>query len=433
MFFRLFVVPAALALGLAVGVFVPAVSDGLRHALASPQLAWLEPWTGGLRSKAAGGQAEAHGHGGHAHGPGEKHAEGPEGAIVITAERIAAANISTEPVQAGTLARRLSVPGTLTPDPDRIGRVAAKVVGTVAELKKRLGEPVAKGEIVAVLDSREVADAKGDLRAALVNLGLQRTLFEREKTLWDKRVSAEQQFIRARNAFTEAELRVDLARQKLSALGLDDVEIANLDKQVTSTMRRYELRAPLAGRVVERRVDLGAPVGGEGQEKELYVIADLSSLWVDLAVPTADLELVREGQAVTVVAGASGHRADAEIVFISPMLDKDTRAARVIAALANPDLAWRPGTFVSAEVLIEQHAVDLRVPRSALQTIGKEQVVFVRTPEGFEKREVVLGKGDAEAVEIVFGLDPGETIATRNTFLLKADLGKSEAEHGHAH
>ena len=195
-------------------------------------------------------------------------------------------------------------------------------------------------------------------------------------------------------------------------------------------MQRYELRSPIAGRVVERKVDLGAPVGGEGQEKELYVVADLSSVWIELAVPTGDLAAIREGQEISIASG-SGPASRGKVIFVSPILNQETRSARVIASAENRDLTWRPGSYVTAQVTVEELPVDMRLPRTALQNLKGENVVFVRNEKGFEKREVVLGKSDDQFVEIVFGLDPDEKVAVTNSFVLKAELGKAEAEHAH--
>jgi cobalt-zinc-cadmium efflux system membrane fusion protein len=258
-------------------------------------------------------------------------------------------------------------------------------------------------------------------------------LFERAQTLWDGKIIPETQFLRSRTTYTEARLRLDTTRQKLSALDLDEAEVEALPRQPITALRHKEIRAPLSGRIVERKVDLGAPVGGEGQEKEIYVIADLSSVWVDLSVPTSELASIKEGRSVAISTRGHDKTTIGEIVFVSPLLNAETRAARAVAMVDNSELTWRPGAFVVARVTIEEQQVDLRVPRSALQTIGGEQVVFVRTPEGFEKREVVLGRGDDEHVEVVFGLDVGEEIAVTGTFVLKAELGKSEADHGHVH
>ncbi len=428
--------PALLGLGLVAGAFAPGLSDGLRH-LAS---------LGGLAA-APGSSApakEAHGRAeGHAHGAGET--ESDEGKVTLSAGQIAAARIVTAPVGPGTLGMHVVVPGIVQPDPDRVARIAGRVVGTVADLRKRLGDTVAKGEIVALLDSREVADAKSEYFAARTNLELQETLFQREQSLWDKRISAEMQFLRARTTFTEGQLRLELSVQKLQALGLGEEEIASLERRTEAVrtasagapgrvavggLQRYAVRSPIAGQVVERLVNLGAPMGGEGENKELYVVADLSTVWIELAVPTGDLPAIRQGQDVSIASG-DGPASRGRIVFVSPILNPETRSARVLASVENADGAWRPGSYVTAKVTTSEERVDLRLPKAALQTIAGEQVVFVRTPGGFEKREVVAGRSDDAFAEIVFGLDPGEEVAVANSFVLKAELGKAEAEHAH--
>jgi cobalt-zinc-cadmium efflux system membrane fusion protein len=364
---------------------------------------------------------------GHGHGSGHK--EGPEGVVTMSAAQIATAKIDIKPAGPGEVVRRLTAPAVVSADPDRVLRVAAKVTGTVAELRKRLGDQVKNGEVIAVLESREVADAKGEFMGARFNFDLQTTLYQREKSLYDKKIIPEQQYLKARTVQAEAQLRVNLARQKLAALDLSDEEISRTNDKSLGTLRRKEIRAPGDGRIVERRVDVGAPVGGEGQEKELYVIADTSSVWMTLAVPVNDLSLIKEGQSVLAQAGSREYKG--LIIFVSPSLDPETRSAKVIASFANEDFALRSGAFLTARIILDKSEVDILVPRTALQTVNGENVVFVRTEKGFEKRDVALGDGDEESVAIVFGLDPGENIATTNTFTLKADLGKAEAEHSH--
>ncbi|GGC68818.1 efflux RND transporter periplasmic adaptor subunit [Chelatococcus reniformis] len=375
--------------------------------------------------------------------PGEDHEhseeEGEEGHVKLTTDQIASEGIEIGRVEAGEISQHIKVPGTIVPDADRIARVPARVVGTVAEMRKRLGDRVEKGEIVAVLDSREVADAKSEYLTASVKADLEKTNYDRQQALWDKRISAESNFLNAKAVYAEARLRQDLARQKLSALGLDAGTVAKLAKQDeltpnASTLRQYDLRSPIAGRIVERKVDVGAAVGKEGDPPDLYTVADLSTVWVDLAVPTSELDKVKEGARVTVAASQSDHsreRASGKVIFVSPLLNAETRSARVIAALPNPDFNWRPGTYVTAEVHSGRDKVKALVPKQALQTIGGKKVVFIRTETGFEVREVQAGKSDDGLVEISAGLKPGEEIAVANTFLLKAELGKGEAEHAH--
>ena len=148
--------------------------------------------------------------------------------IKLTEEQIAAAKIDLVAAQGGILARRLTVPGTVVPRADRIARVAVKLSGTVAELRKNLGDPVVKDEVVAVLESREVADAKSEYLAAQLTKELQQALFQRDKKLWEGRVLTEQQFLRSSNLTAQTEMKFNIARQKLFALGLGEREIADL-------------------------------------------------------------------------------------------------------------------------------------------------------------------------------------------------------------
>nr|CCD32091.1 Efflux transporter, RND family, MFP subunit [Methylocystis sp. SC2] len=360
--------------------------------------------------------------------PAEQREQKPdEGLVKLTLAQIEKAKIETATVGPGTLTRRFVVPAVVTPDPDRVGRVAAKVVGTVAELRKRLGDRVALNEVIAVIDSREVADAKSDYLAASVQYDLQNQLFLREKGLFEKKITAEQLFLKAKTTFAEAKLRLDLARQKLAALDLSEQEIAALSTQPISSLRRKDIRAPIAGRVIERMVSLGQPVGGEGQAKELYVLADLSVVQADLSVPVAELANVREGQPVQITM-PDGRPFAGKVAVVSATITQETRSGLVIARFDNPDFALRPGVLLNAEIALEQSRVKTKIPRAAMQMIDNEPTVFVRTADGFVKRQIKIGASDDESVEVTTGLTPGETIAVSNTFVLKAESGKSGIE-----
>jgi cobalt-zinc-cadmium efflux system membrane fusion protein len=180
-----------------------------------------------------------------------------------SAAQIEASKIATATVGPGVITRRITAPAAVKPDPDKIARVAAKVAGVVEEMRKRLGDQVARGETIASIDSREVAEAKSEYLAASANFDLQNVLFQREKGLFEKKITAEQLFLKAKTVFMEAKVKLDLARQKLAAL-MSEQEIA----PCLSADRRsspQEIRAPISGRVIERLVSVGQPVGARSR------------------------------------------------------------------------------------------------------------------------------------------------------------------------
>ena len=354
--------------------------------------------------------------------------EPQQGLARVSSNAIEAAGIQVADVRSGTIARRIMVPGTIVPQADRIAHVAVKLSSIVAELRKNIGDLVEKNEVLAILESREVADAKSEYLAARLTNELQQDLFERDKSLWEKKISSEQQFLRSRNEAARAKVRNDIARQKLFALGLTETEIAGLPNQSEASLRHQEVRSPIAGRIVERKAELGVAVGRDNLETDLFVVADLDRVWVELAVSPEDAPMVRIGQTLSIAARGGTETAKGRVTFIGPMLDKDTRSARVIAEIDNQNGAWRPGSFATAAIAIEEQSIPIAVPVAAIQTMDGGPVVFVRTQDGFQKRPVMLGQKDEQAVEVVSGLSLGEMIAVSNTFLLKAELLKGAAE-----
>jgi len=414
---RLAVAVLAAALGVAAASLIPEVPQAVRYAV--EMVIGAEP----LRAIETGGAEQR----GPKSAP-DTEARQARASIRLRDDQIEAAGIELAAAQDGTLSRRIVVPGTIVPHADRIARVSVRLSATVTELRKKLGDAVAKGEVIAVLESREVANAKSEYLAARLNNDLQKNLYERDKILSDRHVIAEQIVLRSQGAAAQAKVNLDIARQKLFALGVTENELMALPDEPETGLRRQEVRAPISGRVVDRKVDLGAAVGRDNLETELFTVADLDRVWVELAVGPADLPVVAEGQTVSIAAHGLAKRAVGKIVFISPIVERETHAARVVAEIANPDGNWRPGSLVQASVAIPERPAALAVPASAIQTIGKKRAVFVRTQDGFERRPVTLGDGDDRLFEVLSGVREGETIAVSNTFVLKAELLKSLAE-----
>ncbi len=383
-------------------------------------------WTFGGNGKPTAELASGKdGHG----GEGEEGHEDEEGAIHLTAEQITKANIKVVAAGPAEVSREIQVMGTVVADADRMTHVTTRVPGVVIEVRKRLGEPVTAGEVLAVLDSRELAEAKAEYMSAQRQEALAATTLRREEDLWRKKVSAEQDYLDARTNAETSRITLDATRQRLGTLGLTSAEIADLSRQGASSLSRLEVRAPIAGRVTRRELVRGELAAAE---KEIFTIADLSKVWVELPVYAADLAQVREGQSVT-LKGQDGRTAQGTVIAAGATLEAQTGAARVVAALDNAEGQWRPGDFGTGTIVAGGEKADIAVPASALQTLNGENVVFVRNEEGFQARAVEIGRRNSAAAEITFGLFPGDQVATGNTFLLKSEASRGAAEHSHAH
>jgi membrane fusion protein, heavy metal efflux system len=335
--------------------------------------------------------------------------------IFMNENQIKDEDIKIVSVSSGNIIRKFRVSATIEADSSKLVRVAAKVHGVVAQLRKRLGAVVEQHEVIAVIDSREIADAKSEYLAAKVSFDLQANLFDRERGLFEKKITAEILYLKAKAAFTEAKLRLDLARQKLSSLDVQDDEISGLEKQPLSRLREKEIVAPISGKVLDRLVNIGQPVTNDTQ---LYVIVDLSEVEVYLSVPSDELSNLHKGQSVELIS-PDGVKYQGEIEVINSVLTPETRMAKVIADFKTPNYSLSPGTLLTAEIETARSAKSLVVPLASIQIINNQPSVFVRADQGFALRSVELGEKDAGFVEIRKGLVLGERIAIANTASLK--------------
>ncbi|MGH8586548.1 MAG: efflux RND transporter periplasmic adaptor subunit, partial [Gammaproteobacteria bacterium] len=156
-----------------------------------------------------------------------------------------------------------------------------------------------------------------------------------------------------------------------------------------------------------------------------------SSLWGEITVYAKDLDVVKLGQKVTVKSSALDLTTSATVSYLGPVVGEETRSAQAHVDIPNPDGRWRPGLFVTVEVVQEETTVPVAVAAEAIQTYREEPVVFGQYGELFEIRPLELGRSDGLWVEVVKGLSAGERYATRGSFVLKAELGKSSATHEH--
>lgn len=194
------------------------------------------------------------------------------------------------------------------------------------------------------------------------------------------------------------------------------------------SLTQYEIQAPMDGTVIERSGTLGEFAA---TDKRLMAISDLSTVWVDLRVYSQDFSKLKVGQKVDVALPGHDEVHSASISYLSPIGVTDTQSMLARAVVENGDGGFLPGLFVTGHVLLSEQPAAVAVKQSALQYIDGKPVVFIEDEDGFEKRDIALGVKDDTMIEIVSGVAAGDKVVVGNSFILKAELGKGEAEHVH--
>ena len=343
--------------------------------------------------------------------------------VVMDEAQIKASDIHV--VSAGPLAisTKLQFPGEIQINDDRTVHVVPRVSGVAEAVLVSTGQFVKKGHTLAVFSSQMISEQRSALQTAQKRLSLANTIYQREKTLWEQKITAEQDYLQALQGLREAEIAVDNSQQKLSALGVILNNNAN-----SSSLNRFELRAPYDGLVVERNLSIGEAVK---EDTPIFTISDLSTVWAEVHIPAKDLPYVRMGDKVTLRATAFDAQTTGTVAFIGALVGELTRMAKARIVLANPQGAWRPGLFVSVEVKAAEVRVPIAIETDALQTLGTQQVVFVRTETGFKAHPVKIGLNDGKHVEVVEGLAAGARYAAKGSYILKSELSKLTTEDGY--
>lgn len=404
--------------------FMIAVGLGFAALILKP-----EP-TGSGQTKAESGHA--------AHAEGESESPGKAGAedvhaetdkpenpettderIAMDAHRIEAAGIVLARAEPSVIRRQVTLPGEIKFNEDRTAHVVPRVAGIVESVSAQLGQTVRKGQTLAVLSSVAVSDLRSESQTAQRRLALARTTYEREKKLWQDRISAEQDYLQAQQQFEEARIAASNASQKLKAI----------DAAGSGDLARYVLRAPMDGVVVGKHLAAGESVT---EDATVFTVSDLRTVWAEIGVPASELALVKVGTPVTVAAAAFDSVAEGQVSYVGALLGEQTRTATARVSLPNPDGAWRPGLFVNVGVTASEDRVPVTVLTRAIQRVeGNDTSVFIPVEGGFTALPIRVGRSDGERTEVLEGLPPGQAYVGEGSFMLKAEQGKSSAEHAH--
>ena len=205
----------------------------------------------------------------------------------------------------------------------------------------------------------------------------------------------------------------------------DTVKAGDLLAEVESdeSLKKYSVRAPISGTVVQRHANTGEVT----KDQVLFSIADFDTLWAELRVYPVQRDNVSTGQAVEIV--SDKHTVAGKISHIIPSLNKPYQLARV--QLDNRQLGLSPGLLVEGRIVIDEFKVSLAVEKEAVQQLGGRSGVFIQEEETYHFAPLTLGRADDHYVEVLDGINASQRYVNRNSYLIKADIEKSEAEHEH--
>ena len=380
------------------------------------------------------------------------------GKVVLDEETLRSSGIRTAHVTTGAVAINLRLNGEVQLAEDRFSHVTPRLPGVVRMVHHTVGDAVSAGTPLCTLESMELGEARAAFVAAHAETSLAERNYQRWRQLYELGLKSQNEFWAAENQFTRARLSKEAAKNKLRALGLETAEIEALEKEGgLAVTNLYAVKSPITGTIMERHhVTLGEYLA---PKDEIFLVADLSEVWVQAALYEKDLPAVRIGmRGVVYPQGFPEARFEGRVSHIGQQVEKKTRTVPLRLTVKNgplpgstESLALRPELFTTVE-LETSHKTGVRlVPLAAVQTVRGETVVFVSSaatepvpgPGGrhasdrplrdqdhkgmaFERRVVTLGMREGESVEITQGVTAGEEVVVENAYLLKSEFEKSK-------
>ena len=359
----------------------------------------------------------------------EEHAEGEERAgeqdvVLLDSIAMSIASITLVPVET-VQTTGLPVTGTITYDANRVSHIGPRIDGRIVRLSADVGERVRGGQALAILESPQVGQVRAEEHEAEALLRIAQENYEREKRLEEQGISSRKELLDAEADLRRAEAALNSARQRLSVLGAGHGEGG-----------QYALTSPFPGVVVARDASLGEMASPADQ---LFTVANLDRLWIELDVYERDLSRVARGQTVDVATAAyPGRTFPGQIVYVGDILDPEKRTVRARVEIPNPDGTLKPGMFANALIRVGGGGAAVAVvPQEAIQDIEGRKVVFVPgdQPGEFRARPVQVGNvADDGRVLVHSGLSAGDRIVTTGAFALRSELAEAEiGEAGHGH
>ncbi|MBT6226854.1 MAG: efflux RND transporter periplasmic adaptor subunit [Candidatus Scalindua sp.] len=357
------------------------------------------------------------------------HEEPPE--IAIDKERLDLIGLKTQVLKRKVVRQRINATAEIQFNANKLFHISPRVKGKVDEIFADFGDEVVRGQKLALFDSIELGEARSVYLRAKTKVEITQANYEREKGLWEKKISSEKEMFNSKGEYFMAKAEFEAAENKLHLLGLSEDEIHRTTSQLHS-FEHFPLLYPYNGTVIEKHITLGEMTG---PENTLFTIANLGVLWIILDIYEKDLSRIKLDQEVEVYVSAfPDDKFIGKISYISHVVEEATRTVNVRVEIDNSKRMLKPGMFVTAKIVAGEPEKIFTVPLSALQRLEDKNVVFVEKENGlFESCTVKTGREFGPDIEILEGVKEGEIVVTEGAFYLKSELLQDTLGEGHAH
>ncbi len=351
------------------------------------------------------------------------------GVVALSAEESSRVGLVVQPVARGEFHTYREFPAIVQPNERAMADITTLVRGRVVDVYADLGQQVEANALLAILYSSELGLAQSAYLKSRAKLHVAEQAYARAKFLLQEQVIGEAEAQRRQAELLSMQAEAHEARDHLKLLGMTDDEFRRLDKS-RDIRSHVPIVAPFAGRIIGRNLTRGEVI--ETTEK-LFVVADLSEVWVRANIPEKDIPFVHS------VHASGGTQAEVRInaypreifkgtiTYVGDVLDPATRTMQLRLELPNPEGRLKPEMFATIRLFSESQPDRLAVPEAALQRDQDRIFVFVqRNANEYEAREVQIGESNGTLTTILGGLNEGDPVVTHGAFILKSELLKKQ-------
>jgi len=352
--------------------------------------------------------------------------------VHLTDEMIKKLNLEFDKVSMRKIRSFISAPAKVTPVKNLEAFVGSIIDGRVQEIFVNQGDYVKKGQILAKIVNFQIGEIKGEYLKSKAEFEFEKENLQRIKSLFESNISSKKSYLLAQAEYEKAKGEFLAVREKLVSIGITDQDIVKSGENENTNLPILDIKAPISGKIVERDITVGEYIEST---RNLFRIIDISKLWVDADIYEKDISKIKLGQNVDIIVKTYPDKIyKGEIIYIGDVLNTDTKTLTIRTILNNPENILKPYMFSTVRIYYGDGKSRLTVSTSAVESSNDEKFVFiVEDANVFEKRNVICGIESDGLTEIIAGLEEGENVVIKGSFILRSELEKSKLLGGHQH